>query len=39
MSAWEASQPSWTPEVPTKAIAWFPMASCPTFTTSPAVFR
>ena len=28
-------RPICTPEVPTKASAWFPMASCSAFTTAP----
>ena len=35
ISAWEASHPIWTPEVPTKAKAWFPIASWLALTVSP----
>lgn len=36
ISAWEASHPIWTPEVPTKAKAWFPIASWLALTGFPA---
>ena len=36
ISAWEASQPICTPDVPTNATAAFPIASCSQFTISPS---
>ena len=38
ISAWDASQPICTPEVPTKASALLPMLQWLTFTTSPELF-